>query len=192
MRVMRTIGWLAAAGLLAAGAAVAAPAKRKALEEFLPPTLGDGKKQPPLHDLGSNAHAAYLLPERRFVNFNMRWVDASEAKVVFRVSKPGETRENTAAKLSHEGFEVDGFFVQRTSHLPTPGRAGGGKSEAKVLLGDRLLVEVSVERPKDRNEPLEWLRKLDLRGLAALKRPKTLAPRAPMTDADLLNTKRAR
>jgi len=154
-----------------------APASGKSLADFLPAELGDGKRQKePSPSPGDpkpaeprDAHAAYLLPDARFVNVNLMWVrDLVFEQTQFRVHVPGEQDEDTAARLSHEGFDVDGLFVQRTRHLPAPGGKGGpDKSEARALLADKIVVLMSVEKAAAPNEPIEWLRKLDLAGLAA-------------------------
>ena len=165
------------AGLsLPAGTAVA---KEKALADFLPAKLGDIKREPPLppdplmgDTSGGIAHAAYLLPERRFVNINLMWVqELAGERAQFRVRRPGETKDSPAAGLQHEGFEVDGLFVQRTSYTRSR------KSEVRALLADKIVVVLSVESAKEPNEPLEWLRKMDLQGLTAFARSKAAAPK---------------
>jgi hypothetical protein len=187
---------LAMVALLAAGAVgqpTAGASKLKSLEAFLPAKIGGGRRErelrlPPLGgrpDGGpKDAHAAYLLPGRRYLNVNLMWVkDLAFEEAQFRVSAPGETHEDEAAYLSHEGFEVDGFFVQRTQYLPRPDGHGGDKSEARALLADRIAVLVSVERPNEPDEPVKWMRKLDLRGLAALARQAEAARFAAMRRA---------
>jgi len=187
---MRMIACLIAlAGAASAASTVAsakppakAPATRaaapgKSLADFLPAELGDAKRQkdPPPSPAAPklseprDAHAAYLLPDPRFVNVNLTWVrDLVFEQAQFRVHVPGEQDQDTAARLSHEGFDVDGLFVQRTQVLPAPGgKSGAGKSEARALVADKIVVLVSVEKPATPNEPIDWLRKLDLAGLAA-------------------------
>ena len=158
---------------LVAGTAVAKP---KALADFLPAKLGDIKREPPsrpdplLGDTsGGVAHAAYLLPERRFVNINLMWAQEPAAeRAEFVVHRPGETKESQAA--GYEGFDVDGLFVQRTSYTRSR------MSEVRAVLADRIVVRLSVENAKEPNEPLEWLRKMDLQSLTAFAR-KAPAPK---------------
>jgi hypothetical protein len=158
----------------------AAKPKTKSLEDFLPVTLAGAKRQkeppPPLGMPPASgprdAHGAYLLPDPRFVNVNLMWVkDLAFEKAQFKVAKAGETDENLTLGLKLEGFDVDGVFVERTQYLPTADGRRGDKSEARALLGDRIVVLVSVERPTDANEPLDFIRKLDLRGLTTLATP---------------------
>jgi len=170
-----------------------APTSKRSLTDFLPTALGDAKRQkdpPPSPSAPKppeprDAHAAYLLPDPRFVNVNLMWVrDLTFEQAQYRVHVPGERDENTAARLSHEGIDVDGLFVQRTQYLPAPGgKSGAGKSEARALLADKIVVLVSVEKATTPNEPIEWLRKLDLAGLTAFAAG-AAAPAPATTTAD--------
>jgi hypothetical protein len=193
MKMRTTLGIVALLAASAVGHAAAGAARPKSLEAFLPAEIGGVKRErelqlPPLGGRPrggrKDAHAAYLLPGRRFLNVNLMWVKALDfEKAQFRVSAPGETHKEEAAYLNHEGFEVDGFFVQRTQYLPRPDGHGGDRSDARALLADQIVVLVSVERPKEPDESVEWMRKLDLRGLAALTRPSNAARRAALKRA---------
>lgn len=186
MTFVAAIVLLAAALTSSAATAKSKPAaKARSLEDFLPAALGGAKRQKELPPPASgaapatgpgDAHAAYLLPDARLVNVNLTWVkDLAAERAQLKVQQAGETNEDLAAGLKHEGFDLDGVLVQRTQYLPTADGRGDDKSEARALLGDRIVVLVSVERPTGSNEPVEWMRKLDLRGLAALAAPKKSA-----------------
>jgi len=179
---MRTT--LAAVVLLAGSrGATPAAAKPQTLADFLPATIGVAKRRPETPPPPAaaprktrNVYAAYQLPEGRFVNVNLLWV--KDPGTHFKVHRPGEKVDSETTPVRYEGFEVDGFFVQRTQGMPASD-PGGTTSEASLLLADRLLVIVSIERPPDPNEPVEWIRKLDLPGLAAFAAPSSPGRRKP-------------
>ena len=103
---MRRVTSVVVLVVLSFAAAHAVGKPKKTLKHFLPDKLGDVKRERPLPPgLGmapsDDAHASYLLPERRFVNINLMWVkDLSFEKAQFRVHAPGETNGD------HEGFDV--------------------------------------------------------------------------------------
>ena len=107
-----------------------------------------------------DAHAAYLLPERRFVNINLMWVkDLSFEKAQFRAHAPGGIKATAKASTS-----TARCFGEPASPTPTRARC--------ALLADKIVMMLSVENAKTPNEALEWLQKIDLKSLAAFARNK--------------------
>jgi hypothetical protein len=140
------------------------PAEAPDLDRFIPQELRGLKRNGPPATMGVTegsliAHGAYLIEEeRRFVNVNFtEVVDLEFEKAQFRVGK-GESKEDGAIA----GQEIDGRLVQRTSY------GSPAKSEATVLLADRIVVRVSVEKAKDPDEAIAYLKALDLSGLEGL------------------------
>ncbi len=109
------------------------------------------------------AHGAYVLEDDsgpRMVNVNlMEVVDLEFERAQFVVGQ-GETKNggNTVGK------EIDGRLVQRKFY------GSPAKSEVTVLLVDRIVVRVSVEKATSPDEGFAYLAELDLAGLEGLVR----------------------
>ena len=108
--------------------------------------------------------AAYIDKKSgKSININLfRVKDLKFSKAQFHGLKPGATKDNPVAKLSFKGFDVAGVVGQRTRYL-----GESKKSEATLLLADKLDVSVSVEPTDNEDEAIEVLKQLDVAGLNA-------------------------
>src|SRR4051812_34242646 len=140
----------------------ASPAPKKALSELLPPAINGvamlkmpADMAPPPPDVA----AAYLDRKTgKSININLfRVKDLKTSKAQFHHLKAGETKESAGAHLSFKGFEAGGFSGERTRYL-----GNSKKSEAILLLGDKLDVRVSVQPTDNEDEAIEILKQLDL------------------------------
>jgi hypothetical protein len=143
------------------------PVEASSLADFLPAELGGIKrtKLPPgLGPEPPDAVASYISrEERRAVSLNLLVVkDLAFSRAQLHGLAPGESGVNQAAKLVLKGFEVQGVRGERVQYL-----GGNGKSEAVLLLADKLDVRLSVTPARDPDEPIRLLGELDLAGLEA-------------------------
>jgi hypothetical protein len=171
---MRVVGAFLAALVIAPSAAAQARPKAKAWEDFLPPRLGDAELVPEGKLSIGVLDGKYRLPGGKdaeprqmtvTIAFDPDMIDHLGSLVV---SKPGETRKLEDGV--YEGMRLDGRFLQR--------RCNPGASDCRVdmALADRVRLQVRVERPTDRGEPLRWLKRLDLKGIETLARKEKLEP----------------
>ncbi|MGH7280849.1 MAG: hypothetical protein ACRELY_04945 [Polyangiaceae bacterium] len=137
------------------------------LADFLPPTL-DNLELQTFYDSASlpqgAAAGAYLdSTTGRSININLMPVtELKLSRAQFHDLKPGQTKESPAAFLSFEGFDVDGYQAERTDFL-----SGPHKSEAIVIVADKVDVTVSVQPAADPDESIALLKQLDLAGMEA-------------------------
>ncbi len=139
---------------------------QQTLDSFVPAQLEGLERAGPPPDIGVTegpliAHGAYRIQEdgdARLVNVNLiEVVDLEFERAQFKAEN-GESLEGGAIT----GQEIDGRLVQRRAYGTPP------KSEVIVLLADRIVVRVSVEKAEDPDEALRYLAALDLAGLEAL------------------------
>ncbi|MFT3700128.1 MAG: hypothetical protein QM831_43685 [Kofleriaceae bacterium] len=151
--------------VLAFVSAVAFGAPKKTLAEYVPAKIGDialmkmpkGMELPP-----PDVAAAYIdRKSGKSININLMKVkDLKFSKAQFHHLKPGETKDSPS-KLSFKGFDAgDGILGERTRY-----QDDSKKSEAILLLGDKLDVMVSVQPTDNEDEAIDVLKTLDVKGL---------------------------
>jgi len=166
---------LLAALVMAPSAATEARGKPKAWEDFLPPRLGDAERAPEGKPSTGVWEAKYRLPGRNDAESRQMTIviahdlDALDNLGSLAVSKPGETQKLEDGV--YEGLRVGGRFLQRKCDP-----AAATECRVDLALADRVWIQLRVERPTDRGEPLRWLKRLDLKGIEALARKENLEP----------------
>ncbi len=154
---------------IASSATSAAPRAPTSLADFLPEALAGQKLQKmgddPLMALPKGGAAgAYLdMTAGKSININLMPVqDLKFSRAQFHKLKPGETKDAPAAKLSFKAFDVNGYTVERTLFT-----SDAKKSEARILLADKVDVTLSVQPTNDPDESIALIRQLDLAGIEA-------------------------
>lgn len=131
------------------------PAPAASLGDFLPPRLGEAGRQA-LPDYmkvrEGDAHAAYLSGAdgaMRTINVNLRRVDGGDLPAARDLLDAGDR------------FEVRGHRVHRAT---TP---EARRTEARALVGDAVVVTVTVDNATDVDESVRLMAELDLAGIQA-------------------------
>ena len=158
----------ASAPSAAPSATTTSPRAPSSLADFLPRTL-DGQKletfdDPTMPLPKGAAVGAYLnTAERKSININLMPVqDLAFSRAQFHKLQPGQTKGSPAARVAFKAFDVNGYTVERTWYL-----GDSRKSEARILLADKVDVTLSVQPAKDQDESIALIRQLDLRGIEA-------------------------
>ena len=152
-------------------AASIAVAHATSLADFLPSSLDGIALQTfddPAFALPRGGAAGAYLDSKTGKSININFMPVTELKfsrAQFHDLKPGETKNAPAAHLSFKGFDVGGFDVERTDFQTDP-----RKSEAIVIVADKVDVRVSVEPSTDPDEAVALMKQLDLAGMTAFLR----------------------
>ncbi|HEX7667726.1 MAG TPA: hypothetical protein VF407_24530 [Polyangiaceae bacterium] len=138
------------------------------LADFVPPAMNGTPLEPLANDPmmappAGGAVGAYLNRQTRVaINVNLMPVTSLKfSKAQFHDLKPGQTKDVPSAHLKFAAFDVGGYIVERTEYV------GSNKSEAKILLADKVDVMVSVQPSTTPDDAVELMKQLDLKGIEA-------------------------
>ena len=165
----------AASSTPAAPSNAIAPKTRTTLADFLPEAIGgipmdratdDGPTSSlPVLNVALGAYIDAATPKSILVTL-VPGGDLEFARGRFHKLKAGQSKEIPEAHVSLRAFDVNGTLVVRTRQLATM------KSEAFALLKNDVSVNIVVDPASDPDEPVRYMRDVDLVALAALAKKK--------------------